>query len=666
MSLTPPDIPAEVLRRRELLVEIYITTQKRLTKQLTGAALTDFARFRINEQLTQLNAIIAALNVDVRDAMPGVVAGYYKHGADLAGIALEAQGVSVGVLNLGNRINTAAIQVVAEQMALDFAKANASMKDTGSRILRETQQTLIQEKQINQIIADGLVTGETRRETSERLRKAINDKVGDGKMVQAGGKTFTPEYYAELVTRTRTREAVTQGAVTRSMEYGITLFQVSIHDAPCAQCAQYQGKVYSVVPDSGFPMLEARPPFHPHCVLPETAVFAPGQRAASIATYNGPIVDLRLSNSAFVSVTPNHMFLTPTGFAFAKDLCEGDDVLCSALFDDVVLRDPNNHNRPSIISDVVESLAKTRGMSTTGVPVSPEYLHGDARFMNGNIDIIRPDCLLGGGDESEIAEYFRHLDFSRSDVGLFGLSGCRDTIKALRALSRATNGVMGLTRERQAALWAEIRHANNHSLASRSFLDPAFPENAVDNDLRTIESLDKIANALSGGIARTNLFGGQDTSGARALFDGSNPKRATQCIESDTEFAKNIGYRSAGPVRIASIVLKGFREYSGHVYDLQTESSLYICNSMISSNCRHVMLPYVVIPGREEKHATLKALSNTPGPISGDTPGFEYSMEQARKTGGLRKKQIQGEVKTITPPVPTGPTGNLFGSELPR
>lgn len=265
MSVTPPDIPADVLKRRELLVDIYISAQSRLTKQLASAALTDFAKFRIHEQLTQLNAIIAALNVGVRDAMPGVVAGYYRHGADLAGIALEAQGVTVGALNLGNRINTAAIQVVAEQMALDFAKANNSMKDTGSRILRETQQTLIQEKQINQIIADGLVTGETRRETSERTRKALNERVGEGKLVQAGGKTFTPEYYAELVTRTRTREAVTQGAITRSMEYGITLFQVSIHDNPCQQCAQYQGKVYSLVPDSGFPILEARPPFHPHC-----------------------------------------------------------------------------------------------------------------------------------------------------------------------------------------------------------------------------------------------------------------------------------------------------------------------------------------------------------------------------------------------------------------
>lgn len=265
MTGLPPEIPREVLKQREQLIQIYTKAQRRLGKTLASALLTDFKRFRIQEQLTQVNAIISALNGDVKDALPGMLPGYYKYGTDISSKALDAQGIKLDGLNLGNRVHTAAIQAVAEQMILDLSKANMTMKDTAHRILRQTQQELVSERQINRLIADGLVTGETRRETSERLRRALIKQVGDERFVQAGSRTFSPEYYAELVTRTRTREAVTQGSITRSMEYGVTLFQVSIHDNPCEQCAQYQGKVYSMVPDSGFPMLEARPPYHPFC-----------------------------------------------------------------------------------------------------------------------------------------------------------------------------------------------------------------------------------------------------------------------------------------------------------------------------------------------------------------------------------------------------------------
>jgi hypothetical protein len=51
------------------------------------------------------------------------------------------------------------------------------------------------------------------------------------------------------------------------------------------------------------------------------------------------------------------------------------------------------------------------------------------------------------------------------------------------------------------------------------------------------------------------------------------------------------------------------RQFSGHVYDLQTESSLYICNGLISSNCRHVLIPYVAADDDEEER--LREFSNS-------------------------------------------------------
>lgn len=657
MTGPAPEIAQEVLAQRKELVEIYTRAQERLVKRLTSAKLTDFAKFRIQEQLVQINAIIGALNAEVREAMPGVISGYYQHGANIADLALNAQGVKVSALNMGNRIHTAAVKAVAEQMALDLATANGTMKTTATRILRQTQQTLVEERRINQLIADGIVTGESRRETSARLKEALINEIGEGKLVQAGGRYFTPEYYSELVTRTRTREAVTQGAVTRSMEYGITLFQVSIHDKPCDRCAQYQGKVYSITPDSGFPMLEARPPYHPHCLLGETPVFAPGKRAASVATYNGPIVDLRLSNSAFVSVTPNHMFLTPTGFARAKDLREGDDVLCSGIFEDVVLRNPDDNNSPATIADIVKSLSASRGMTTTGVPVSPEDLHGDARFMDGNIDIVGPDSLLAGDIESGIPEHLSHLDFSGTDIGLFGLDGCSDTASLLDGLSLAAQSGMGISRERQAALWAEVLPAEPQRVGGVALGNAPVLENLVNDGIGNFIGHDEIVDAFASQVSITAFLRGNVGSGPKPEGDTPFSERPAQDLVGDSELAMNVGDGSPGAIRVASVVFKGFRNYSGHVYDLQTVSSLYICNGLISSNCRHVLLPYVQRPGKEDQHEAIKALSNSKTPITGGLPGYTEAVAQARETGGLRKKQIQGESRTKTPPVQTGPTG---------
>lgn len=538
MTVTPPQIPAGVLKQRDQLIQIYVRAQRRLAKQLTGATLTDFARFRIQEQLVQLNAIIGALNAEVKDALPGLVPAYYRHGADLAGVAMQAQGVKISALNLGSRIHTAAIQAVAEQMALDLAKANTTMRESGRRILRQTQQTLVQEKQINKIIAEGLVTGESRRETSARLKEALQKQVGEGKFVSVGKFNYTPEYYAELVTRTRTREAVTQGAVTRSMEFGITLFQVSIHDNPCPRCAQYQGKVYSVTPDSGFPMLENRPPFHPHCAAPETEVIAPGLRAAYESWYEGPMVRLKLGNGRTVTVTSNHYFLTPERFIKAGEITAETRLVFWPGF--------ANGKR---IDDVAINNCRSASTFRTG----DGAFHGDGAFMRGDLALRIMACDP--------------------------LAGIRGSFGDLARIASVTG-------------------------------DPTRRDNSNEVNLQ--------------GLART--------------------------IDAPMS--------STGIVPVLSVE---HIEYRGFVYDLETATGLYYAEGLVSSNCRHVLLPYVQRPGKEAQHEAIKAFSNIPAP---GAPGYDAAVAQARATGGLRKKQLPGETRTVTPPVQAGPTGEFIRKRI--
>jgi len=258
-----PRLPKEVTQAHRELVAIYKAAARRIERQLHAAALTDFQSFRMGEQLRQIQATIAALDAVAASYAKKLADPSYQLGADLSTAAISKAGVAA---TMGNLVATDAVSAVADQMAMDLLSANRSMEQQSRRILRATQQKLISERQINEAISRGLVEGETRRQVSDRLLRMLRKEAGEGVSVVINGRRYDPGYYAELVARTRTREAVTEGAIRTGLAYGVELFQVSVHANPCQEvCAALQGKVFSVTEGTGFPMLQRRPPYHPNC-----------------------------------------------------------------------------------------------------------------------------------------------------------------------------------------------------------------------------------------------------------------------------------------------------------------------------------------------------------------------------------------------------------------
>ena len=265
MKAGPPTFPGGVDRRIKELIEAYRRAGERIDKELQKAALTSFRRFNLGAHKQQIATYIRALDALAADTAKVIAPKCYEVGADLATDALREQGVKVSS-SMGSRINTAGVQAVTDQMALDFLSSNRAMEQSAMRLLRRTQQMHLDERQINDIIADGLVQGETRRAASSRLRDALVKELGDGVRVQAGSRSFKPDYYAEMVTRTRTREAVTEGAIRTGQANGVCLFRVSVHQNPCEEvCQALQGKIFATVEGTGFPMMTKRPPYHPSC-----------------------------------------------------------------------------------------------------------------------------------------------------------------------------------------------------------------------------------------------------------------------------------------------------------------------------------------------------------------------------------------------------------------
>ena len=86
-------------------------------------------------------------------------------------------------------------------------------------------------------------------------------------LVQAGSKRFKPNYYAELVARTKFHEAHSYAAIATCNNYGTDLVIISSHNTKTQICMDYEGKVFSLSgKDKRFPLLDMVPPFHPNCL----------------------------------------------------------------------------------------------------------------------------------------------------------------------------------------------------------------------------------------------------------------------------------------------------------------------------------------------------------------------------------------------------------------
>ncbi len=117
-------------------------------------------------------------------------------------------------------------------------------------------------------VARGIAAGRARVEVSRELEQRLR-AAGKPAFVDARGREWPLDRYAEMVARTTTREAMTQGTINRLREHGVTLGQVSAHNAEDF-CRYYENAI--VVLEGTHPVyppisaIQGGPPFHPNCV----------------------------------------------------------------------------------------------------------------------------------------------------------------------------------------------------------------------------------------------------------------------------------------------------------------------------------------------------------------------------------------------------------------
>jgi len=155
------------------------------------------------------------------------------------------------------------IYALTESMADDLAVMLDGIERNITRVIRASQMPIEIDIASSKAIGTGLVTGKGIKGIQQELLDILAGQV------IPGGYRGTLRSYAELLARTRTREAQTAGALIRYDQYGIELVRVPSHGGACPICAPWQGAVLSIKGEHpGYPSLASigPPPWHPNCV----------------------------------------------------------------------------------------------------------------------------------------------------------------------------------------------------------------------------------------------------------------------------------------------------------------------------------------------------------------------------------------------------------------
>ena len=275
----------------------------------------------------------------------------------------------------------------------------------------------------------------------------------------------------------------------------------------------------------------------------DTVIYAPDSMFLMKAHYSGNIVNITLADGRKLSVTENHMILTDRGFARANLLSQGDNVISSALTEGIVSKNPDHDNVISTISDVFDASLKSLGRTTHSMPASPEYFHGDGRFCYGNIDIIFTDSLLRNTLESRILKHIENYFLDSAKFPVF-FDSRSNLASMLIALSLAADGIV-----------------SGFNISEILSFSPS-----------TMNELQRFFNTAS--------------------YNARIEKAAMYRNSTNPQTVSNALLAFSPVVRFDNIIGVEIAPYHGDVYDVNTMSTVYTTNGIISSNCYCVLIPH--------------------------------------------------------------------------
>jgi hypothetical protein len=353
--------------------------------------------------------------------------------------------------------------------------------------------------------------------------------------------------------------------------------------------AQYQENYLATFATGRVLFLTAAPPgfpghHHVNCLVEGTPVIAEGLRAATRRAYHGDVVTIVTASGHKLTVTPNHPVLTGAGWVAAERIKKGDRVVSRAFADGVVADVmPDDQQRPVPVEQIFGALVEMPNAVRVRMPGSAEDFHGDGR--DGDINIVWANRALKA--ECDAARFQPRADRALQvrDTKLLPLVRERTLAGRGELVSVAAQSLT----ERQSFGIRELSSAPSHRLGPRDN-DAGLGQRAADDLWPNVIVSPDIPDGVAFVVQPGSIRDWQDftVSALRFAADGNAAinQDTPRIAEVDMGDLCEGGKTFAGQVAPDEVVSVHLSNYVGYVYNLHTDSSWYLANSIITHNCQ--------------------------------------------------------------------------------
>ena len=256
--------------------------------------------------------------------------------------------------------------------------------------------------------------------------------------------------------------------------------------------------------------------------------------------YSGDLIEIETATGAHFACTPNHPVLTPNGWVVAARLHSGDNILVAKRVNMV-----NPWGYPCVYKThtsikAVHHFLRLFGNAERVSPLRVNF-HGD--IPASDVEIVSKKRLLMVNRDIGIFENFYKFifKFTNSLISCLGhfVSCLRGIYISFLSLVRGESKPLPF-------FGRGMRHSDVHRFRPVADMDIAVAEYSIDNLPAETEIRSKLLDGLSGKVFLDHVIS----------------------------------------VKIVP--------FSGHVYNLQTETGIYLANNILTHNCRSLLLPLTV------------------------------------------------------------------------
>lgn len=268
---------------------VYTSAAGRIIVALSSLEPESYTAVKSGAVLSQIKGIIGELDAAVQTWTTGAIRAAYLESAGVARTRLEMIGAKrLSIAKYDPARYDKKITALAKTVMTDYWKANRTIEKTAQKYLSVVSQAATKVKKIVQMQAfdikdawswitrllkmarpaDVTAAALSRGTLSRQIRDYLLRKLKGEDFIIINGRHYGVRGYAELVARTRMREAQTEATKELCKEFDNDLVQFSKHDTPCEECAKYEGEIYSISGNSDKyePLSdEVTPPVHPNC-----------------------------------------------------------------------------------------------------------------------------------------------------------------------------------------------------------------------------------------------------------------------------------------------------------------------------------------------------------------------------------------------------------------